>query len=55
VTGVFNLKIEEGKLSWFGKFFTKKENGKVANLGEEISFYYDPVQKRWVNKKVKRF
>ncbi|CAJ0830040.1 10824_t:CDS:10, partial [Entrophospora sp. SA101] len=25
------------------------ENGKVANL-EEISFYYDPVQKRWVNK-----
>ncbi|CAJ0846909.1 12758_t:CDS:10, partial [Entrophospora sp. SA101] len=44
-------KKEESKLSWFGKFFTKKENGKVANLGEEISFYYDPVQKRWVNKK----
>ncbi|TPX54554.1 hypothetical protein SeMB42_g00201 [Synchytrium endobioticum] len=29
-----------------------KSNGPVkANLGEESSFVYDPVQKRWINKK----
>ncbi|KAG9295948.1 hypothetical protein G9A89_011800 [Geosiphon pyriformis] len=40
---------------WFGGWFTKKEssggNGKTANLGEENSFAYDPVLKKWVNKK----
>ncbi|CAG8698294.1 3678_t:CDS:2, partial [Ambispora leptoticha] len=40
--------------SWFGRWFSRKETntggGKVANLGEESSFYYDPVQKRWINK-----
>ncbi|CAG8481499.1 5347_t:CDS:2 [Ambispora gerdemannii] len=39
---------------WFGRWFAKKETttggGKNANLGEENSFYYDPAQKRWINK-----
>lgn len=47
--------------SWFGigKFWGKSassESGetkaKKAHLGEETSFYYDTVAKRWVNKKV---
>ncbi|CAG8498209.1 3942_t:CDS:2, partial [Scutellospora calospora] len=43
---------KEEKAGWFGRWFGKKEGGgKVANLGEESSFYFDPVQKRWVNKK----
>ncbi|CAG8583924.1 4204_t:CDS:2 [Dentiscutata erythropus] len=44
---------KEEKSGWFfGRFFGKKEgSGKVANLGEESSFYFDPVQQRWVNKK----
>ncbi|CAB4447046.1 unnamed protein product [Rhizophagus irregularis] len=42
---------QEEKKGWFGRWFGKKEGGKTANLGEESSFYYDPVQKRWINKK----
>ncbi|RIB01260.1 Sec23-binding domain of Sec16-domain-containing protein [Gigaspora rosea] len=43
---------KEEKSGWFGRWFGKKEGGgKAANLGEESSFYFDPVQKRWVNKK----
>ncbi|CAI2177494.1 10668_t:CDS:2 [Funneliformis geosporum] len=43
---------KEEKSGWFGRWFGKKESGgKTANLGEESSFYFDPVQKRWINKK----
>ncbi|CAG8464514.1 870_t:CDS:2, partial [Racocetra fulgida] len=43
---------KEEKTGWFGRWFGKKEGGgKAANLGEESSFYFDPVQNRWVNKK----
>ncbi|GES88543.1 Sec23-binding domain of Sec16-domain-containing protein [Rhizophagus clarus] len=41
----------EEKKGWFERWFGKREGGKAANLGEESSFYYDPVQKRWINKK----
>ncbi|CAG8490035.1 7140_t:CDS:2 [Funneliformis caledonium] len=45
-------KKAEEKTGWFGRWFGKKEvGGKTANLGEESSFYFDPVQKRWINKK----
>ncbi|CAG8664620.1 14935_t:CDS:2 [Cetraspora pellucida] len=44
---------KDEKTGWFGRWFggKKEGGGKVANLGEESSFYFDPVQKRWVNKK----
>jgi hypothetical protein len=45
--------------SWLGRIF-RREGGSPqqgsgpikAKLGEETSFVYDPVEKRWVNKKV---
>ncbi|CAG8482485.1 1997_t:CDS:10 [Paraglomus occultum] len=61
VTGTVDEKPKEEKNEqekkadgrWFSRWFAKKETtAKTANLGEENSFYYDPVQKRWVNKKV---
>lgn len=44
--------------SWFkiGGWFKKADAapGPVkANLGNENAFYYDEVQKRWINKKVR--
>ena len=48
---------KEAKTSggWFGWLGSKKDpNAPVvhkAKLGEENSFYYDPDQKRWINKK----
>ncbi|KAI9864649.1 MAG: vesicle coat component [Trichoglossum hirsutum] len=46
----------EKKSGWFGGWFGKKDSNALAGpirakLGEESSFYYDPEQKRWVNKK----
>lgn len=48
-----------GKWSLFGIFGKKEEKSEVggnqpvrAKLGEESSFYFDPVTKKWVNKKV---
>lgn len=46
--------------SWLGGWFKKEAGGAMpagpgpikANLGEQTSFVYDPVAKRWVNKKV---
>ncbi|KAH0558647.1 hypothetical protein GP486_004700 [Trichoglossum hirsutum] len=46
---------KEKKSGWFGGWFGKKDPNALApvkaKLGEENSFYYDPEQKRWVNKK----
>lgn len=41
---------------WFGGWFGGKKDPNApvvhkAKLGEENSFYYDPEQKRWINKK----
>ncbi|KAI9778346.1 MAG: vesicle coat component [Geoglossum umbratile] len=45
----------EKKSGWFGSWFKKDPNAPIgpvkAKLGEESSFYYDPEQKRWINKK----
>ncbi|KAH0542409.1 hypothetical protein FGG08_003164 [Glutinoglossum americanum] len=46
----------EKKPGWFSGWFGKKDPNSPAGpikakLGEESSFYYDPEQKRWVNKK----
>ncbi|KAL1918053.1 uncharacterized protein VTP21DRAFT_3319 [Calcarisporiella thermophila] len=46
--------IKEGKSAWrlLNFFGRRKQNDPVvADLGEENQFYYDEVQKRWVNKK----
>ncbi|KAI9763162.1 MAG: vesicle coat component [Geoglossum simile] len=48
--------LGERKSGWFGGWFGKKDSNASAGpikakLGEESSFYYDPEQKRWVNKK----
>ncbi|KAF7294895.1 Protein transport protein sec16 [Mycena indigotica] len=42
--------------SWFGRWWKRPDAATTpgpvkANLGEEVSFYYDKEQKRWVNKK----
>ena len=48
--------------SWLGRIFRRDGGSPTpavgsgaikAKLGEETSFVYDPVEKRWVNKKVR--
>ncbi|KAI9824777.1 MAG: vesicle coat component [Thelocarpon impressellum] len=44
------------KKGWFGGWFGKKDPNAApgpirAKLGEESSFHYDPVLKKWINKK----
>lgn len=47
-----------GSGSWLGRIFRREGSASPvagpirAKLGEETSFVYDPVEKRWVNKKV---